>query len=233
MDERVISSNKRGVASAVVFGATGLVGGELWRALEQDGYWSSITCIGRRRPAGLGKNDKVSAVAVDLFDTSQYQPLLSVDTIFICLGTTLKKAGSKAAFKRIDVELPALIAKKATIAGARRMVVISAQGIHKNSLFFYNRAKAEMEEKVTVGFKGQTCYIRPGLLLGDRRESRLAESLASSVLTRLDGIMQRPGLRKFRAIHAKTVAQAMNKISQMEQLPSIIENQELFEIGDV
>ena len=233
MDERVNSSNKRAPHSAVVFGATGLVGGELWRVLEQDGYWSSITCIGRRRPAGLGKNEKVSALAVDLFDTSQYQHLLAADTIFICLGTTLKKAGSKEAFKRIDVELPALIAKSATNAGAKRMVVISAQGIHKNSLFFYNRAKAEMEERVVTEFEGESAFVRPGLLLGERRESRLAESLASSVLTRLDGIMQRPGLQKFRAIPARTVAIAMNQISQMEQLPSIIENQELFVIGSM
>lgn len=231
MDERVKSSNKRDAASAVIFGATGLVGGELWRTLEQDPAWSSVTCIGRRRPPGLGKHDRVKSVTTDLFDPSLYQQHLDANVVFICLGTTLKQAGSKAAFKRIDVDLPELIATHASRMGSQRLIVISAQGIHRNSLFFYNRAKADMEEKVRSAFQGDCCFIRPGLLLGERQESRVAESLFAAFLTRIDGWIQHSSMRKFRAIPARTVAQAMNRISQKERLPSIIENSALFDLG--
>lgn len=231
MDERVKSPNKRDSRGAVIFGATGLVGSELWRICEKDDYWDHITCIGRSKPSGLEKNEKVTSLETDLFDPGLYQDQLLVDTVFICLGSTMKKAGSKEAFWRIDVDLPTLIAKAAAAAGVKKIIAISAMGVTKDSMFFYNRAKATMEENLKKAGVEQVSFVRPGLLLGDRQESRLGENIAATLMTSLDGLMNNRFFAKYRAIHVKTVASAMNQISQKEQLPSLVENGEMLEMG--
>lgn len=227
MDERVNLPNKRDRRTAVIFGATGLVGSELWRICEKDDYWDHITCIGRSRPSGLEKNEKVTSVETDLFDPGLYEDQLFVDTVFICLGTTMKKAGSKEAFWRIDVELPTLIAEVSAKAGVKKIIAISAMGVTKDSMFFYNRAKATMEENLRNAGVKQVSFVRPGLLLGDREESRLGENIAATIMTSLDFLMNNRFFANYRAIHGKTVASAMNQISQKEQLPSMVENGEM------
>lgn len=231
MDERVKTPNKRDSRQAVIFGATGLVGGELWRVLEKDDYWDHITCIGRRKPLGLEKNERVTSLETDLFDPGLYRDQLLVDTVFICLGTTMKKAGSKEAFWRIDVELPTLIAKAAAAAGVKKIIAISAMGVTRDSMFYYNRAKATMEENLRNAGVEQVSFVRPGLLLGDRQESRLGENIAATVMTSLDFLMNNRFFANYRAIHGKTVASAMNQISQKEQMPSLVENGEMLRMN--
>lgn len=231
MDERVNLPNKRDRRTAAIFGATGLVGSELWKILEKDDYWDHITCIGRRQPPGLEKNNKITSMETDLFASGLYEDQLFVDTVFICLGTTMKKAGSKEAFWRIDVELPTLIAEASAKAGVKKIVAISAMGVTKDSLFFYNRAKATMEENLKQAGVEQVSFVRPGLLLGDRQESRLGEDISAKVMTSLDGLMNNRFFAKYRAIPVKTVASTMNQISQKAQMPSIVENAEMLESG--
>jgi len=227
MDERVNLPNKRDSRTAVIFGASGLVGSELWRICEKDDYWDHITCIGRSWPTGLKKNEKITSVETDLFDPRLYQEHLFVDTAFICLGTTMKKAGSKEAFWRIDVELPTLIAEACAKAGVKKIIAISAMGVTKDSMFFYNRAKATMEEQVRNSGVDHVSFVRPGLLLGDRQEKRLGEDISAKVLTSLDFLMNNRFFANYRAIKGETVAGAMNQISQKEQMPSLVENGEI------
>lgn len=227
MDERVNSPSKRDSRQAVIFGATGLVGSELWRICEKDDYWDHITCIGRSKPLGLEKNKKVTSMETDLFNPGLYQDQLFVDTVFICLGTTMKKAGSKEAFWRIDVDLPTLIAKTAAASGVKKIITISAMGVTRDSMFFYNRAKAAMEENLRNAGVEQVSFVRPGLLLGNRQESRFGEKIAATLMTSLDFLMNNRFFANYRAIHGKTVASAMNQISQKAQMPSLVENGEM------
>ncbi len=231
MTKRAKSADKRGGLTGVIFGASGLTGGELWRLLEKDDAWSQITCPGRRRPQGLGASEKVKAPKVDLFDSDALAEYLHCDVVFICLGTTMKKAGSREAFWRIDVELPALIAATAPRQGARRIIAISAMGVHKRSIFFYNRAKTNMEEALRDSGIAEVIIVRPGLLLGNRRENRWAESLSGRILQRLDPVLARLGWHNFRAIPVQTVARAMAHIALLDKPKPFYENPELMEIG--
>src|SRR5690606_36081904 len=102
-----------------------------------------------------------------------------IDVAFCCLGTTQAQAGSEAAFRAVDVDLVLAFARRARELGARHLLVISAIGADRDSSFFYNRVKAEMEDALRQQDWPQLTIVRPSLLLGPRSEQRLAERLAA------------------------------------------------------
>lgn len=229
MDERVDTANKRDGKHAVIFGSTGLVGTELLTLLLEDDYWDHITCIGRKNPVGFAKNERLTTVETNLFAPGLYQAHLRADTVFICLGTTRKKAGSKEAFWRIDVDLPIMIAQACAKAGVKKIVAISSAGASKDARFLYLKAKGTMEAGLYESGIPQVAMVRPSQLLGDRQERRVAEGIAIFLLRNLSWLLRHRFFAKYRAIHVRTVAAAMNNLSQKEQMPSLVENAALFE----
>lgn len=219
--------DKRESMQATIFGASGLVGSELWRALRQDPDWASVDCIGRSRPKGLGKEPTITFVQADLFAPASYSQHLRGEVAFCCLGTTMKKAGSRSAFRRVDHDLPVALARQCAERGYRRFVVISAMGVHEQSMFFYNRVKGEMERSVLASGIPEVVIVRPGLLLGDRGEYRWAEALSANMLTKLDPWLAGSRWHRFRAISARRVAQAMLLLAKAPAPPQIVENQDL------
>lgn len=204
--------------SAVVFGATGLVGGHLVRLLATDARFSSafsgITLVGRR-PSHHPSLDKagtplpvVERVA-DLTATSTYDSVFSNAVVFCCLGTTIKRAGSRDAFRMVDVTLPATLARAASKGGATKFLLVSAVGANASSRVFYNHCKGEAENIVaSYTFPKGVVVVRPSLLLGERAESRVGEKLGATVLGPLAPLFVGPAA-KFRPITAETVARAL------------------------
>ena len=144
-------------------GATGLVGGELLRGLLADDTVAVVHVLARRAPALT--HPKLRAHVVDF---AAFPGLPALDEAYLALGTTIKAAGSQAAFRAVDFDASLAVARAALAAGASKLGLVSAMGADRQSRVFYNRVKGELEEAVQgLGFAGLV-VARPSLLLGDR-----------------------------------------------------------------
>lgn len=192
--------------TAVLAGATGLVGGALLRQLFAHRDYRAVTVLGRRPPEQ--KAGKLKFIATDFSNLDTLSAELEADDVFCCLGTTLRQAGSQAAFERVDYHMVVDLARAARKAGVKKFLVVSAVGTSLRSPAFYPRTKARMEQAVSeAGF--ETVHIlRPSLLLGARRESRPAEKLFQILAPLYSPFLLGP-LRKYRPVHAEAVAAAL------------------------
>ena len=191
--------------TALIAGATGLVGSYLLRLLLQSNYYGKVIAIGRR-PLPF-QDPKLEQKTVD-FNALENLSELKADHVFCCLGTTMKKAGSKENFYRVDHTYVVNMAKAASRNPGTQFLVISSMGANKNSAFFYNRVKGEMEADLAQFPLAAVHIFRPSLLTGNRQESRFGEKIGETLMRILKPIMVGP-LRKFRAIPAAVVAKAM------------------------
>lgn len=161
---------------ALVAGATGLVGSEILKLLVNDDRIGEVRAL-VRRPL-RDKPARVTECIIDFDHLENHPDWFKVDLVFSALGTTIGKAGSQTAFRRVDFEYALAVAKAARVAGARHFLLVSALGANPRSLFFYNRVKGELEDAVlALGYPSVT-VARPSLLLGERRERRFGEELA-------------------------------------------------------
>ena len=192
--------------TAVLLGASGLVGGFCLRALVDDPVYDHVTALNRRAPT-LPAHRKL-AQKVANFEALLPADFQGADDIFCALGTTIRKAGSQEAFRRVDIQYPLMAAKAAKQAGATQFVLVSSVGADPASKNFYLRTKGEVErELASVGF-GALHIVRPSLLLGKREEFRMAERIMMTVGPAFNLAMI-GGLRRYRAISAAVVGKAM------------------------
>ncbi|MGC0957255.1 NAD-dependent epimerase/dehydratase family protein [Pantoea agglomerans] len=181
-------------------GATGLVGSHLLRLLIEDPRVDEIIAPTRRPLPAMYK--VVNPVEADLTDI--LGPLQSsLDTVFCCLGTTRKQAGSKQAFIHVDYTLVVDSGLSGLRLGAKQMLVVSAHGASRHSPFLYNRVKGEMENALRHQGWPRLMLVRPSLLLGDRAQKRRGESLAGSLFSLLPG--------NWRAVSAHHVARCLHQ----------------------
>ncbi len=200
--------------SAVVLGATGLVGGHLLRLLATDPACERVVAIGRR-PSGVTAKS-VTDVIADLGEPASYRAHLDVDCVFCALGTTIKVAGSEDAFRRVDHDYPLTAAREAALVGARRYAIVTAVGADATSRVFYNRVKGELEDALReLRFPRGLRILHPSLLLGDRAESRPAERVGAALM-RATRPLFAGGLMKYRAIEASLVARAMGTAARSD-----------------
>ena len=190
--------------SAIVAGGTGLVGGILLRLLGQDSTYRRVTSLVRREvPPPPG----VESQRVD-FDRLDELALPPVDDAFCCLGTTRRAAGSDAAFRRVDFDYVVAFARLAKRAGAQRFLLVSSIGASSRSTLLYPRTKGESEAAIeAIGFT-TVVILRPSLLVGDRVEKRLGESLALRA-SRLTGPLLVGPLRRYAPTDAAAVAKTL------------------------
>lgn len=162
---------------AVVAGGTGLVGRECLRLLSNDTEFSEVRAL-VRRPLPSGHSlPRIRECTADFDRLGEHAEWFRAECVFCALGTTIKKAGSREAFRHIDYDYPLAIAKLAREQGARHFLVVSAQGADPDSRIFYSRVKGELEIALrTLGYPSLT-IARPSLLLGDRGEFRLGEEV--------------------------------------------------------
>ena len=205
---------------AIVAGATGLVGQELVRQLAAGGAWREVRALVRNAlPAELA-GATVTVVQVDYDRLDPPPRWAEADHVFCALGTTMREAGSRAAFRRVDLEYPLALARAALGRGARHFLLVSAVGAAPRARVFYNRVKGEVEEAViALGFRSVT-IARPSLLLGPRAESRIGEQLGKVL-----GLLAPP---RWRPVQASRVARALvSAASRDEPGVRIVENREL------
>jgi len=195
---------------ALVAGATGLVGGEILRGLLADESVSAVYAVGRRPPAL--QHPKLHPLVVDFKDLFA---LPNVDEVYLALGTTLKTAGSRQAFRQVDYDANLAVARAARAEGAKRLGLVSAMGASARSHIFYNRVKGELEDAVSHLRYDGLVIARPSFLAGDRallgQTHRAGEKLALGVSRLLRPVIP----ANYRSIHAARVAQAL-----LEKVPA-------------
>lgn len=190
--------------TAVVIGATGLVGTQLVHLLLEDDRFKKVIVFGRR---SLGINNAKLEEHLINFDTPEaWQHLVKGDVLFSTLGTTLKQAGGQNEQYKIDYLYQYQFAQAAAQNGIPVYVLVSSPSASPDSVIFYTRMKGSLERDVKK-LKFQSIHsIQPGLLYGDRKEERTGEKIGFKVLNFLNKV----GLTsKYRPIHGKVVAQAM------------------------
>lgn len=212
--------------TALVIGATGLVGSKLVDFLLEDGPFDQVVVF-VRRSTNL-KNPKLVEHLIDFDRYDSWKHMVKGDVLFSCLGTTLKKAGSEEAQYRVDHTYQLQFAKAAEENGVQNYVLISSAGADSESRNFYLTMKGQLENDVKELNFEQIAIIRPGLLKGEREESRSGEKAAEIVLRFLNGI----GLfRKYRPVPASTVALALIRAMKSDDRYNIYELDEVFDLA--
>jgi uncharacterized protein YbjT (DUF2867 family) len=195
--------------SVLILGATGLVGRECLRLLVDDPEVDRIEVLTRRPLPDATQSAKVRVNVVDFDALEAHAALFRVDQIFCALGTTIKQAGSREAFRRVDFGIPLKAAQLGVREGARHFLLVSAIGASASSRFFYSRVKGELEDSLrTLPYRSVT-IARPSLLLGDRDEFRLGEEVAKRI-----GWLA-PG--KYKPVEASAVAAVLVRAAQTDQ----------------
>lgn len=192
--------------TALVLGASGLVGQEVTQLLIDSDYYDSVT-IFVRKPLEW-EHEKLQQKQVDFSILEQYKEFFAVDDVFNCLGTTIKKAKTKENFKKVDYDYTIRAARLAEEQEVQNFLVISSMGANPKSLFFYSQVKGQMEEDIKKLVIEGIHIFRPSLLLGEREEFRFGERMGEKI----SGIMPflfKGSFTKYKPISAEQVARGM------------------------
>ena len=197
--------------TALLVGATGLVGGHcLQYLLQAEEYEKLIILV--RRPL-LMDHPKLEEHVVDFDKLDQHAHIMRANDVFCCLGTTIKAAGSQQEFKKVDFTYTVQTCAIAVKNGADQLLVVTSLGANPRSKIFYNRIKGETEEALSKLPCEAVHFFRPSLLLGDRKESRPIKNTGISVIKGLSLLMAGP-LKKYKPIDANVVAHSMVLVAQ-------------------
>ena len=202
--------------TAVVLGATGMIGEALVKQLVTDPNYSTVRILVRRSVNYT--EPKVEVFIVDFSDlTDLEQKLGPGDHIFSCLGTTLSKVkGDQAEYRKIDLEIPVNTAKLGLKNGFKKFLIITAVGANARSGNAYIRLKGEIEEALKQLNYPALHIFQPSLLMGDRKEFRLMEKIVQAVMP-VFSVLMFGGLKKFKPIKGIEVAEAMIAAAKMEK----------------
>ena len=195
--------------TALVVGATGAVGREIVRGLCKNENYDKII-VWARRELNFS-HEKLETQIID-FDEIKDMPPREIDEIFCALGTTMKQAGSRGQFYKVDVSYPLNIAKWGIASGARRFALISAYGADERSRFFYLRAKGKAEKKIAaLGFKSLQIARLPAIK-SEREQVRMGELFTIWLF----GLLPKFILTNYRPMSAQDIAAAAIAAAQTE-----------------
>lgn len=199
--------------TAIVIGATGLVGRHLIQELVNDQRFDKIKVFSRRSPEI--ESPQIEEHLIDFDRLEDYKSHIQGDVLFSCMGTTIKTAGSKEVQYKVDYTYQFRMAQFASENGVPDYVLVSSTGANPDSGVFYSRMKGELERDVKeLGF--QRCIlIRPSVLMGERPEFRLGEVIGGKVINTLAAVL--PFLKKYKGILGQDVAKSMLEIYHVEQ----------------
>lgn len=193
---------------ALLAGTTGLIGSQVLDLLLENSDYERIIAMSRK-PIGL-LHPRLTNLICELDQLHEHAAEIVVDDVFCCLGTTMKKAKTKEAFRAVDFKAPLELAKISKANGAKRYLLVSALGANKNSSIFYNKVKGEVEEAIAqVGFESNHIF-QPSLLTGSRQENRAGEE-AAQLFYKIFGFLIP---KRFASIESKKVARAMIAFAQ-------------------
>lgn len=211
--------------TALIIGATGLVGSHCLTELLASPAYDKVIALTRR------KLDITNAKLVNVVTNFDDQDILirnvACHDVFCAMGTTIGKAGSKDAFKQVDLILPMMIARLALVKGAKKFVLVSSLGANANSMVFYNQVKGQLEDALKqLGFQSLIIF-RPSLLMGDRSEKRTGEAIGRFVAEKFSFLFAGP-FKKYQGTPVDLLGKKM--VAAAQEITTgvrIIENEEI------
>jgi uncharacterized protein YbjT (DUF2867 family) len=187
--------------TALVAGASGLVGGECLRLLLASDRYARVRILTRRDLGAVARHPRAQQIVADFSSLADVADELAADHVYCALGTTIRKAGSKQRFREVDFEYPRRLAELTRAHGAQHFSLVSSLGASRTSPVFYSRVKGELEEALRAMRWPGLCLVRPSVIAGERAESRPFERLAEYAL--------RYAPRTWQPVPARDIAAAM------------------------
>lgn len=217
--------------TALIIGSTGLIGAQLLQLLlGSQEYEKVITFV--KRDAGI-KHPKLIQYIIDFDKPETYQDFVKGDDFFCTIGTTIKKAGSKPAFKKVDFGYPKQFATIALHHKVKQFLIVSSLGADANAANFYLKTKGEIEAFLKQCTFESVTVLQPSLLLGNRTEFRLGEKIGTFFM-KMTSFLFVGSLKKYKPIESETVAKALFTIAQNNCKGfQIIESDAIQKIGNV
>lgn len=216
--------------TAIVIGSTGLIGSNLLKHLLESTHYSTVITF-VKRDVGI-KHPKLTQHIIDFDKPESYRELVVGDDFFCTIGTTIKKAGSKAAFRKVDYEYPRQFAEFALLNKVKQYLLISSLGADAKSGNFYLKTKGEIQDFLRNCDFENVSVLQPSLLLGNRTEFRFGEKIGA-VFMKAFSFLLFGNLKKYKPIEGETVAKALIRIAQANNKGfKIYESDVIQEIGN-
>ena len=213
--------------TALVFGASGLVGGHLVNQLILNSNYSKIKIFVRSKIELI--NPKIEIIETDFNDLEKYRNDITGDDCFFCIGTTKKNSPDKNEYKRVELELPKQVAQIAKSNLVNSFVFVSSGYADPKSSGDYLKFKGLVEEDLIRLNFPKLGIMRPSFLLGARQEKRVGEKIGIFIFKLLSPLFLGP-LKKMKPVHSETVAKAMIKIANENLEKTIFESDEIVEL---
>ncbi len=197
--------------TALIIGGTGLIGNELLHLLLDSSDYNKVIAFSKREMQI--DHPKLSVEIIDFDKPETYADLVQGDDFFCTIGTTIKKAGSKEAFRKVDYQYPKQFATIAIEHGINQFLLISSLGADANSGNFYLKTKGEIQSFLKDSEFASVSIVQPSLLLGDRKEFRFGEQ-AGAIVMKAFSFLLFGSLNKYKPIQSDTVARALFVLAQ-------------------
>jgi uncharacterized protein YbjT (DUF2867 family) len=217
------------IRNALIVGATGLVGKELTARLVKSNYYNSLHIVGRH--SYFLEHPKIHSYTIDFDQFETFKTDALIHDVYICLGTTMKKAGSKENFRKVDHDYVFTIAQWAKNNRIEKLAFISSMGANPYSSNFYLRTKGEIENAL-IGLEfPRLILFRPSLLLGKREEFRFAENMGKWLANILNPVLKWLA-KNYQPVKASQVADAMFRLTlNASNAVQIIENKDIITLS--
>ena len=213
--------------TALLFGASGLVGSHLLNQLIKDTNYSKIKLFVRSVTEII--DPKVEIIKTDFNNLQNHKEDVKGDDCFFCIGTTKQNSSNKDEYRRVELDIPKEIAKIAKLNLVNSFIFVSAIYANPNSSGDYVRFKGLVEEELKRLNFPKLALMRPSFLMGDRKEKRVGEKIGIFVFKLLSPLLLGP-LKKMRPINAETVAKAMIKAANENLEKNVFESNEIAEL---
>ena len=215
--------------SAIILGATGLTGSYVLDELLTNPEYTKVIVFSRR-PLEI-ENEKLQVFECDVLNLEEQKDYFKADEVYVCIGTTNNKTPNKKLYRDIDFGIPVTAAQLCRENRIDKIAVMSSLGANSKSSVFYTKTKGEMEESVLEMEIPNTYLLRPAMIMGPRKERRLGETLGKMLTFIINPLLQ-GSLKKYKGIHAETIAKAMiNLFNEKSDLKEIIESDKIWEIA--
>ncbi len=216
---------------AIVIGATGLTGKFLTRFLLASDTYEKVVVFTRR--AFPESHPKLINHVVDFDCIAEWSHLIQGDDLFSCMGTTIKQAGSRAAFYQVDYTYQANVIEAAAANGVTRLFLVSSPSASAKSPIFYNRVKGQLDQFAQQQSFATLVLFKPSIIFGEREDHRTAEAVGKKVLQAATRWI--PGAKRFRPISGKTLAQAIVACAERGRVNSVYSHEldEIFALLDL
>lgn len=215
--------------TAIILGATGLVGGILLELLVKDKRYKKIVLFSRKSVEI--NNQKIEEHLCDLLELEEQQEYFKADEVFCCIGSTNAKTPDNELYKRIDYGIPIATTELCAQNNIKTLIIVSALGADANSTIFYNRIKGEMEDKVLEIKIPKTHIVQPSMIGGNRKEKRPREYFFKKMMQVLSFLLQ-GSLKKYRVIHPETIAKSMVWLANNDFVKNRILSDELKQLSN-